>query len=290
MAFQTDSMNAQRWLSNFNPDRTPNPHDVDHTGAGRFKEVGRFDPNRSSVSGGIFGGQAEAMQNVPRGNVAAINRVKGRATQGDFLQRLALAEARDGGGPNLYSGNDAEVHYAGARPQAKTPMTAQARAQAILEKQQAVADREAEAQRARQWNHVAKNGLLQQWQTEEDGNGMAAGGKSKTLAVQEKLYKEQQQTLAQATVQQGRQAQMERQQQHHQMQMQQRQQQRQQQLQQRQQSAQQAAMARQQAEEQQRQHAMIERQQRQAQQEQQFKTAWAQNRAKQRGSSGIQFG
>ena len=290
MAFMTDQMQSQTWLNNFNPDAGINPHDVDQSGAGRFQEVGRFNPNASSVSGGIFGGEAEALQNVPRGNTAAVQRVKSRASQGDFLSRLEAAEKRDGQGIDMYSGNANEVHYAGARPQQKRQMSARSRAAAILDKQQAVMDKEADAQRNRQWQNVAKNGMLQSWHDGDGGGEMAAGGRSKTLQVQQRMYKEQQQTMARAHVEQERTLAFQRQQQQQQEMRQQQAQQRQRQAMQQHASAQSMAMQRQLAEEQQRAVAMQEQQQRQALQEQQFKTAWAQNRAKQRGSSGIQFG
>ena len=50
----------------------------------------KFDATRSSTPGGIFGGQVD---DRPRGNVQAINRVKGRMSN-DFLERLAIAEER----------------------------------------------------------------------------------------------------------------------------------------------------------------------------------------------------
>merc|ERR1712216_552764 len=100
--FRTDASSYGSHMENFNPDAGLNPHDVDQTGAGQFKRVGRFDPLSSSVSGGIFGGTPQQQQ---RGNVAAINRVKARANGGgDFLDRLALAEA-----------NDVQTHAAGGR-------------------------------------------------------------------------------------------------------------------------------------------------------------------------------
>ena len=281
MAFISDSMQSQMWLNNFNPDAGINPHDVDQSGAGRFKEVGRFNPNASSVSGGIFAG--EENQYMPRGNTAAIQRVKSRPTQGDFLSRLEAAEQRD-------EGSFQEQHYAGARPQPKRQMSPRSRAAAILNKQQAVMDKEADAQRQRQWQNVSKNGMLQSWHDGEGSGEMAAGGRSKTLQVQQRMYKQQQETMARAQADQDRTLTFQRQQQQQQEMRQQQVQRRQQQVMAQNASAHQHAMARQHAEDQQRAVVMHEQQQRQALQEQQFKTAWAQNRAKQRGSSGIQFG
>ena len=216
----TDQMASQQWLGNFNPDGAINPHDVDQSGAGRFREVGRFNPNASSLQGGIF---AEEQNHMPRGNMAAVQRVKARNST-DFRERLALAEARDGQTATLYSGNDDLVHYAGARPQPKKQLSPRSRRNAILNKQQSVMDKTAEEQRQRQYKNVAKNGYLAHYRDEDDGMGKAAGGKSKTLVMQQKLYEQQQQVFGRATQQQDRRTQIQRQQQ--QMQMQQEQHQR----------------------------------------------------------------
>jgi flagellar biosynthesis GTPase FlhF len=284
----TDQSQSQQWLADFNPDARINPHDVDQSGAGRFMEVGRFDPNKSSQQGGIFAGEAE-MDYVPRGNVAAVQRVKARNSS-DFLERLALAEARDGESGALFSGNDDLVHYAGARPQPKRQLSARSRANAIMNKQQAVMDKTAEEQRQRQWANVAKQGYLTHYRDEDDGMGKAAGGRSKTLVVQQKLYEQQQQTFSQATQQQDRRAMIQRQQQHQQQAQEHHQRMRQQQQAAANASAAQLHMMRQQEEERKMDVVRHEQMHRQHQQEQQFKTAWAANRAKQQNSSGIMFG
>lgn len=282
----TDQMASQQWLGNFNPDGAINPHDVDQSGAGRFREVGRFNPNASSLQGGIF---AEEQNHMPRGNMAAVQRVKARNST-DFLERLALAEARDGQTATLYSGNDDLVHYAGARPQPKKQLSPRSRRNAILNKQQSVMDKTAEEQRQRQYKNVAKNGYLAHYRDEDDGMGKAAGGKSKTLVMQQKLYEQQQQVFGRATQQQDRRTQIQRQQQQMQMQQEQHQRMREQQQAAARASAQQMHQMRMQEEQRKAEVARYEQEVRQAQQEQQFKTAWAANRHKQMGSSGIRFG
>ena len=97
MAWRSDAQQYGAHYGSFNPDARLNPHDVFHTGPGQFQRVGRFDPMKSSVKGGIFGGEQEfnAQPNV-QPNIEAIQRVKSRPTGGgDFLDRLALAEQRD---------------------------------------------------------------------------------------------------------------------------------------------------------------------------------------------------
>ena len=59
-----------------------------------------------------------------------------------------------------------------------------------INKQQSVMDKTAEEQRQRQYKNVAKNGYLAHYRDEDDGMGKAAGGKSKTLVMQQKLYEQ----------------------------------------------------------------------------------------------------
>lgn len=181
--FETDAqriVNAAHFAG-FNPDAARNPHDVDHTGPGQFKKVGRFDPLSSSVAGGIFGGEAEPR---PRGNVAAVQRVKALPTGGgDFLDRLALAEARDD-----------KQYAAGARPRSARrgasprPASAYERAAQILNHHQAVADRHTQQQQERQWSALQKQTNLSDFRAGRDGGegGTAAGAKSRSLAAHER--------------------------------------------------------------------------------------------------------
>jgi hypothetical protein len=195
-------------LRNFNPDAHHNPHDVDQTGAGRFHNPGRFNPAASSVQGGIFASEPQETQ--PRGNVRAINRVKAR-TSTDFLERLAIAEANDAGGPNMYSANR---HAAGARPQSRDgfhgpaadgtqPQQQMNRADTLAAKKQAAMDRAAEVQRQRQWQAVERQGLhpgrLEGW--EASAHEPTAGAKSKAFKAQEQVVGQQRKLLTHATIQ-----------------------------------------------------------------------------------------
>lgn len=207
--FQTDAQAYGSHMSGgFNPDGGLNPHDVMHTGPGQFKKVGRFDPLSSSVAGGIFGGGEAPAQH---GNVAAIHRVKARPTGGgDFLDRLALAEARD----DAVEMHSERMHAAGARPASRgkasprpntAPNTAYARAAKILDHHQSVADGFAQRQQQRQWTAVQKQGGLCEVQRGRDG-GAAAGAKSRSLLVHEQQVANQAATMQQSWQQQARHA------------------------------------------------------------------------------------
>lgn len=106
---QTDAMRIGSHMgADFFPEQAHNPH----SGVGRFRDVGRFDPTKSSMQGGIFAPAEE------RQAPAAVMRMRARASGGgDFLDRLAVAERNDQEShrniQNIYS---AEVHAAGGRP------------------------------------------------------------------------------------------------------------------------------------------------------------------------------
>lgn len=290
---------AQRYGSHFasqgfNPEGRVNPHDVMQTGPGQLKSVGRFDPLSSSVSGGIFGGQADER---PRGNYEAVQRVKALPTGGgDFLDRLAMAEARD-------SDRSDRQHAAGGRlrtqepERAKSadPNTAYQRAAKLLNAHQTVADNYAQQQQARQWNAVQKQNNF----IDAQAGGQAAGTKSRGMQAQENYTASQAQTLQQSWHQRANQhQQLKRQEQqdlamqtaHAERERQQRAAIQRQQAQRSQQQAQQSAMTlgRQQ------QHLTPRQQQRLMQQEARevaMKTQWAKNQAMRRNSSGgIRFG
>ena len=282
----------------FNPDGRLNPHDVAHTGPGQFRygQSKRFDPLSSSVPGGVFAG--EPQENVrPRGNVEAIQRVKALPTGGgDFLDRLALAEARDSARDPI-----SQVHAAGARPERqrgaspRRPQSAQSRASKILNAHQTVADGYAQQQQARQWNAMQKQGLssgLSDYKTGRDGGegGAAAGAKSRGLRAQEHQLAAQAASMQSSWQQQAHSAaaqkraeQMELAQQNALAQQKRAQQEaiRQQQAQRAMALQQQSAMGMQQ---QQRQLMAQERE------EVAMKTQWAKNQAARRNTGAIQFG
>ena len=287
----SDAQYANRHLANFNPDRSINPHDVDQSGAGQFKRVGKFDPMKSSVPGGIFGGEVDER---PRGNVAAIQRVKALPTGGsDFLSRLEAAEQRDGQG--IYS-DRAQIHAAGgrvgkARPStAETPSTAHSRAAKILNSHQSVSDHYQQQQLQRQQSWLERQGHLTSFKDGRDGGESAAGAKSRALQVREEnlaaqsrgLHQSwhQQQQHAEALKRQEQQALLQ-QQRAMAMQQQERQAVQQQQMMRHEQMQRQSAMAVQQ--QQQQQYAL-------AQNDVAIKTSWARNQAGRRNQGGIQLG
>ena len=198
MAWRSDAQQYGAHYGAFNPDARLNPHDVFHTGPGQFQRVGRFDPMKSSVKGGIFGGEQEfnAQPNV-QPNIEAIQRVKSRPTGGgDFLDRLALAEQRDeeshrsnrsniseGNVPaQLYTGGES-IHAAGGRigrdrdffNDAPRPKTAAERAARVLAAHQQVADQHQQAQQERQMHALRKQAGLNDFKNGRDGrDGSAA--------------------------------------------------------------------------------------------------------------------
>jgi len=290
--FATDSSayGSHQMAAGFNPDRMLNPHDVDHTGPGQFKKVGRYDPLSSSLSGGLF---APPVDERPRGNVDAVQRVKSRPTGGgDFLDRLSAAEGRD-------DAFNAQMHAAGARPgsgrrhaASPRPQSAYARAAKILEHHQNVADNFAEKQQQRQWNSLQKQQLLPEFRNGRASmeGGAAAGAKSRTLQIQEHALAAQQAGFQQSWQQQAQQAEAQKraelQQLHQQNAMVQ------------QQRAQRAALQEQQqanADALRRKGAMAMHQQHQqsmahAQQDVAMKTQWAHGQAARRNSGSIRLG
>jgi len=213
---QEHAMMARKDLANFNPDARLNPHNVDHTGAGRLYNGSKFDATRSSTPGGIFGGES----NEPKRDMSAINRVKARSSHTDFLDRLAIAEENDSHRePNPFSHARAA---AGARPaiagdrleRGTTPQSNQSRAAAIMAKQQRAMDQAAEAQRQRQWSAMERQGLHPAWQLhrqnqgggfDSNDGGRAAGGLSKGMQNHMKNFAQQQQHMARSNLQQNRQ-------------------------------------------------------------------------------------
>ena len=294
---ETDAQRYGSHLAGFNPDGRLNPHDVAHTGAGQFRygQSKRFDPLSSSVPGGVFGGAPQENM-LPRGNVEAIQRVKALPTGGgDFLDRLALAEARDSARDPISQVQQA----AGARPRGASPRrpeSAQSRASKILNAHQTVADGYAQQQQARQWNAMQKQGLgssgLSDYKAGRDGGegGAAAGAKSRGLRAQEHQFAAQAASMqsswqhqAHSAAAQKRAEQMELAQQNAMAQQKRAQQEaiRQQQAQRAMALQQQSAMGMQQ---QQRQLMGQERE------EIAMKTQWAKNQAARRNAGGIQFG
>ena len=296
--FVTNAQFAQRHLSSFNPEGAINPHDVDQSGPGRFMDRGRFDPMKSSVQGGIFAG--DVPDERPRGNVNAIQRVKSLPTGGgDFLDRLAAAESRDGAGiysdrQNIYGERGAAGGRIGKdheRPSpAEGPNAAYSRAAKILNSHQTAADHYQQQQLSRQQAWLERQGGLSQHKDGRDGSEAAAGAKSRALQVREGYLGAQSNALHHSRQQQQQHAEaLKRQEQQELMQQravaQQKMQQRaaiqQQQQMRHEQMQRQSAMALEQQKQQMYQHA---------QNDVAMKSQWARNRAAQRNGGSIHFG
>jgi len=317
MAWRSDAQQYGSHYGSFNPDARLNPHDVFHTGPGQFQRVGRFDPMKSSVKGGIFGGEQEfnAQPNV-QPNIEAIQRVKSRPTGGgDFLDRLALAEQRDeeshrsnrsnisehatGNVPDqLYTGGE-NIHAAGGRigrdrdffNDAPRPKTAAERAARVLAAHQQVADQHQQAQQERQMHALRKQAGLNDFKNGRDGRdgSAAAGAKSKTLAMQERNVAAQQQVMNDAWQVQAQRAEAQKRQEYEELQQQRMAAMRQQQQQEairRQQAQRAAAMERQSAmAAQHEQRAMMTM----ANEDVAMKSQWARNQAMNRNSGSRDF-